>query len=301
MRVSIFLFSCVAFLCATLSDAREVVDATGARVQVVDQPKRVITLMPSLGELVADLVGTDFGKIVGVIEYTNFPPALEKVKKVGSFNKLNLELIAGLKPDLILAGLDGNPKDQVAHLRELGLPVVIVATHSFEKIEESMKITGKALGLPEEGERIASQFRRGLRRIVERNQAQQSKTRRRVLLQVGSEPLVVVGRNSFLHEALQAIGAENIYSDLEAYPHPSLEDAVARNPDMIIILSDSPSTGTDDPSIRKTVSEWTRFPSMKAVKTKRIHVIHDESLARPTLRLLAGLDRLAKLVYKGDL
>jgi ABC-type Fe3+-hydroxamate transport system substrate-binding protein len=46
------------------------------------------------------------------------------------------------------------------------------------------------------------------------------------------------------------------------------------------------------------VAEWNRFPSLKAVKSKRIRVLRDESLVRPTLRLLEGLDRLAKAVYE---
>lgn len=275
--------------------AREITDATQTRVTVADHPKRIVTLIPSLGELAADVAGNDLSILVGVSEFTDYPPALKKLPKVGSFQRIHLEAIAARHPDLVLASLDGNSKDQISHLRELKIPVVVVATDTFARVKESMLLVGLAMGLPAEGERMARQFERGLERISKRaKERTQGRKPKRVLLQVGSSPLIVAGKKSFLNDAIEAIGAINIYGDLPGtYPRPALEDAIARDPDEIVILALSLSENT----IQGMIREWTRFPKLQAVKNQRLHVLRDDSVGRPSLRLLEGLDLLEKAVH----
>src|SRR5262245_40620061 len=96
--------------------AREITDATQTKVVLVDRPNRIVTLSPSLGELAADLLGDNLDRLVGVSEFTDYPPALKKVNSVGPYHQFNLERVLALKPDLVLATLDGNPRDRVLHL-----------------------------------------------------------------------------------------------------------------------------------------------------------------------------------------
>ncbi|MFL5815792.1 MAG: helical backbone metal receptor, partial [Bdellovibrionia bacterium] len=138
--------------------ARDLTDALGTQVKVVDHPVRVVTLAPSLGELASDLLGESIERIVGVSDYTDYPPALTKVKNVGSYARFNLEAVVALKPDLVLATSDGNSRDQIDHLRELHLPVLVVKTSSFSEIDQSIEILAKALDEQKTGDALRKQL-----------------------------------------------------------------------------------------------------------------------------------------------
>lgn len=274
--------------------ATEITDASRTQVFLHDKPRRVVTLSPALGELTADLLQSDQERIVGVSEFTDYPPTLKKVTSIGPYNQVNLEKIISLKPDLILATSDGNSKDQIIHLRELGLPVVVVATGNFEEIAESMRLSGTSLGLRERGEQMAIQFLRGIARIQTRSNAG-NRVKPRVLLQVGGDPLVVAGGNSFLSHALAAVGAQNVYQDATAhYPRPSLEDVLHRNPDMIIVLA----LGENRKLYETMARKWGEFPNLAAVKSRKVRVLQSDPLLRPSLRLLEGLSSLGAVIEK---
>src|SRR5262249_55702767 len=106
--------------------------------------------------------------------------------------------------------------------------------------------------------------------------------------------LIVAGRESFLSEALDAIWAKNAYADIPGrYPRPSLEDAVAREPDVILVLA---HPGGEAESA-KMLARWREFQGLRAVKSGNVRTLDAETLLRPTLRLLDGLSRLEKAVY----
>src|SRR5579885_2742507 len=84
------------------------VDELGVTVPEGAKPARVVTLAPSLAEVAAALDPAHLERIVGVTEYTDFPPSLAKVESVGPYNRFNIEKVVSLKPDLVLATKDGN-------------------------------------------------------------------------------------------------------------------------------------------------------------------------------------------------
>jgi ABC-type Fe3+-hydroxamate transport system substrate-binding protein len=290
------LFSLLLLLClATSAQARELLDATGAHVKLVPKPHRIVTLAPSLAELAADLSGKDLDRIVGVSEYTDEPPGLTHVASIGRYDHFNLEAVIGLKPDLVLATSDGNSKEQVLRLRELGLPVVVVATGSLKEVLQSIQIVGKAMGETESALAMTKHLDEGLKRLREQGLERAKRLGSpRVLLQIGDEPLVVVGGSGFLQEMLELVGAKNVYADNDTrYPRPSLEDVLKKDPDAIVVLA----LGHDVRPFKRMGQRWTEFPSLKAVRNKRIRVLQGDPILRPTLRLLEGATLLEKAVY----
>jgi ABC-type Fe3+-hydroxamate transport system substrate-binding protein len=248
-------------------------------------PVRVVTLMPSLGELAYDLAADPERTIVGVSEYSDYPPALKQKPSIGPYFKVNLERIAALKPDLILASTDGNTPDQIAHLRELKLRVVVIDTRSFAEIEASMRAIGRALGQPDKGERMAQRFAAGL---AEARARAQGRAPRRLVVQLGENPLVVAGGKTFLNEAVEIIGAKNLYADSPTgYPRPALEDVLKRAPEQVVVLA----MGTDRALFARMRAGW------DARKGIRATVVEADALARPSFRLIEGIARLEKAVY----
>jgi iron complex transport system substrate-binding protein len=276
--------------------ARDLTDALGTQVKLADHPVRIVTLAPSLGELASDLLGDSIERIVGVSDYSDFPPALSKIKNVGSYARFNLEAVVALKPDLVLATSDGNARDQIDHLRELHLPVAVVKTSSFSEIDQSIEILAKALDAEKLGAALRKQLKEGLQHIEVRAEARrkEGKAAPTVLLELDSNPLIVAGNTTFLNEALQKVGAKNIYSDLDKpYPKPSTEDVVKRDPDVILLLA----MDRNLKSFEQAARDWKRFTKMKAVQSGKIKVIRADTVIRPSLRILEGLSILESAIY----
>lgn len=293
IKKSLFInFGLALFFFCSPGFARTVVDMTGAKMEVVDSPQRVIPLTPALGELAADILGSDLKRIVAVTEYTNYPPGLKNLPLVGPYVRFSLEKVISFKPDLVLATSDGNSKEQIIHLRDLGIPVVTIGTESLAQISESMRLVALALGKPQIGVEMAERLERGLNRIRERGLGRTKKMK--VLLQLAENPLIVVGRKSFVHEALLLLGATNVYGDATAhYPRPSLEDVMSKNPDVIVVIA----LGDDTAIFQKMADHWSSFERMTAMKNHQIHILRSDELIRPTERLLEGISRLEKTIY----
>ena len=250
---------------------------------------RIIPLTPALAEVAADVLGADLSPIVGITEFTDYPPGLTIKPSVGPYNQVNLEKIKSLKPDLILATTDGNTRDQVTHLKELKLNVAVVSSRTLAEVKQSLEQVGVAMGDPARGKEMREQLERGLKRIE--SFAPKRKKALRVFLQLGDKPVITVGAGSYLTEVLEMLGVENVYGDLPAsYPRVSAEDVVRRAPDAVIVLS----LGKNDQLFRHMASQWYDFPDMPAAKSKHIEVLRSDGLLRPSLRLLEGIDRLQK-------
>lgn len=257
---------------------------------------RIVTLMPALAEIVADITGGDLSRIVGVSDRTDYPPVLKTVRSVASYSGINLEAVMALKPDLVIASADGNAMDQVTHLRELGVPVIVVKSSSLRDIEQSIDLIGRAMGDAESAQAVLARFRAGEEQI--RDHAKLRNLHPSVMLEISDNPLIVVGKNSFLNEAIELVGAKNIFSDLSGgYPRPALEEAVRRDPDVIVIPSDQPAPSPNNGQINREATVWRQFPKMKAVANGKIKTVHSEALARPSPRILQGIIALEHAIF----
>ena len=101
---------------------------------------------------------------------------------IATFNKVNVETIVSLKPDLVLGEEGTNPADQLRHLQEIGLPVLVLKTSSLAGIRESIGLVARAMASEKEGAGLLKNFDDGLRRVDER--ARSRKTHPRVLLEL---------------------------------------------------------------------------------------------------------------------
>ncbi len=264
------------------------------QVQRVDSPQRVVALAPSLSEIVAKLLGRDLHRLVGVTEASDFPAELKNIQSVGPYHQFSLERVLALKPDLVLATADGNPKDQVLRLRELGIPVVVTQQKSLSEIESTVLLVARSLGLLGRGQEQVMELREGLKAV--RKQFNRGVSPR-VLLQLGDEPLIVAGSGSFLDDCLIQLGAKNVYAHSSVgYPHPSAEDVIVRNPDVIVILS----FGDAPKRYEEMQKKWLSFKKLRAVQNARVLMLRSDELLRPTPRILEGLKKLGEAIFQNE-
>jgi iron complex transport system substrate-binding protein len=112
-------------------------DDAGHALKLAHPARRVISLAPSLTELVYEAGGGDY--LVGTVDYSDYPSAALKLPRIGSNQKLDVERIAGLKPDLIVVWFHGNALREVEQLAALGIPSFYVEPHHIEDIPGALE------------------------------------------------------------------------------------------------------------------------------------------------------------------
>jgi ABC-type Fe3+-hydroxamate transport system substrate-binding protein len=278
------LVALVFALLTPAASARALNDLQGNSVTVPDAPKRVAVLMPALGEAMSDLGAGDL--LIGAPEYTELPPALRsKITVLGPYPFISAEKVYSMKPDLVVASVDGNDPALVTRLRALKLPVLVADTRSLETIAKTFELLAAATG---RGAEKAARFRKELAAASVKEPGPHPK----LFLQLGWEPLVTVSDKSFVGEVIAAAGFENAFAHgAQTYPRPSMEKVVAANPDLIVICPLTP--GNEE--AEKAKKGWARFTSLTAVKTGRVHVMPLGMLTKPGFHVLDGLRELKKL------
>jgi ABC-type Fe3+-hydroxamate transport system substrate-binding protein len=251
-------------------------------------PRRIVSLAPSLTRQIYDLQMQD--RLVGI---TSFCPSYAKGKDViGSLTMLNFEKICSLKPDLVLASTDSNKKNDIEKLRNLGLKVEIFpGCETYPCMCREFRHLGSILGRDKEADRIIADVDsriEGLRAKLP------SLDKPRVFWQVGTSPLITASSQTFTGEIIRLAGGRNIFGSLPAkYPRINAESVVAKNPDVIFIVSDM--AGPDDGA-----SSWKAFRQIKAVSTGRIYVMDANLVCQPTPGMyLKAFEAVAAKLYPG--
>ena len=136
-------------------------DDTGREIRLKAPAKRIITLAPHATELLYAAGAGD--RLIGTVDYSDFPPAAKKIPRVGSYDRFDLEAISALKPDLIIAWETGNPAAQVEKLKALGLTVYVTQPNRMEDVAGQLEQLGRLAGTEATANAAAAQFRRACR------------------------------------------------------------------------------------------------------------------------------------------
>lgn len=244
-------------------------------------PRRIIALAPNLSETLFALGLGD--RVVGVGDYSTWPPEAARLPRLGGLYDANLERIVSLRPDL--AVLLPSEKDLGAQLAPLGIETLTVTNESLEDVERSFQAIAERCGVPEAGERLAKEWRATL---APRPVSGPEAGKPRVLLSVGRQEgrmadVLAAGPGTFLDELLRRLGAVNVFGDAGMlYPQVSLEAIVARRPDVILELR----ADEVPPAVAETLAgDWSRLGELPAVRSGRIHVIGGGHVVTPGPRL----------------
>lgn len=256
-------------------------DDTGREVRLKGPAKRIITLAPHATEMLYAAGAGD--RLVGTVEYSDFPPAAKKVPRVGSYDRFDLEAISALKPDLIIAWESGNPAAPVEKLKALGLNVYVSQPNRMEDVAGQLERLGQLAGTEATANAAAAQFRQRLE-TLRRNNAGKPKVR--VFYQIWIAPLMTVGGPQIITSAINLCGGENVFGHLtQMAPTVSVEGVLAADPEAIV------ATGMGD-ARPEWLNDWNKWPRMTAVKRGNLFHIHPDLMQRHTPRILDGAEQL---------
>jgi iron complex transport system substrate-binding protein len=197
-------------------------------------PSRIVSTSPSITETLFALGLGD--RVVGVSEYCRFPPAVLKLPKVGTFLKPDAELIAGLRPDLVVVHELSSGIDR--RLAALRIPFVAVDRGTLASVFSSILQIAQAAGEPARGDTLVADIERRLQQV--RRGAVDS-ARPRALFIIGRSPgtltdLVAVGPGSYINDLIEIAGGRNVLAiqGQPEYPRISMETVLRLDPDVIV-------------------------------------------------------------------
>ncbi|MBY8946950.1 cobalamin-binding protein [Pseudomonas sp. SH10-3B] len=238
--------------------------------------ERVVSLAPSLSEIVAELGAADL--LVGVLDGGDRPTALANVPSVGRYGQLDMERLLSLRPDLILLWPGSVGPAQREQLQRLNIPVYVAEPHSLEQLTTQVQAIAEQLGRADAGRQLAAQLRQRLAQLRQRYQRAEPL---RVFYQVWNQPLYTVGGGQIISDALSVCGARNVFDDLKLpAPQVSIESVLQRNPEMILV---------GDQVQREA---WKAWPTM----AERVRLVPDKGLERPSGQMLEALARLCQVI-----
>ena len=258
-------------------------DDASQRVCLEQPARRIIALSPGATEL---LFAAGAGEqLAAAVSFSDYPPAAKQLPRVGSYQRLDLEAIVALKPDLIVAWRSGNPMGDVARLQEMGFPVYISEPRQFEDVSATLERFGVLAGTESAAQGAANGFRAGIAALRERYADAAPVT---VFYQVWDDPLMTVNDSHLISEAIRICGGVNVFGGLGALaPRISREAVLEKNPQAIV----AGGMGEDNPA---WLTPWKAFPSLLAVQKGNLFFVAPSTLQRPTPQMLAGTRTLCR-------
>jgi iron complex transport system substrate-binding protein len=267
---------------------RQVTDEIGRTIRVPQDIHRIVSLAPNLTETIYALGLQD--RLVGDTDYCDFPPEAQQKPKVGGAINPSLEAIAALHPDLVLVTKNLNRLETVQALAEIGIPSYATDPHTVEAVIESAARLSGLLGAPETGAALAADLERHVSALHRRLAALPS---RRVLFIVWTEPLISIGNDTFIADALHYAGAVSIIDSSQNWPQVNLEEVVHLQPEFLIFVESHSGATLHSADALANLPGWRL---LNAVRNRR-YVIISDAINRPAPRLVAAMEDLARQLH----
>jgi iron complex transport system substrate-binding protein len=262
-----------------------VVDDAGHELRLSAPPTRIISLIPATTELLIALGATD--RIVARTDF-DYDPALAALPSVGPGLTPSLEWLVSLQPDLIIAWPDSRDRGLTAQLRALGIPVYGARLESLDHIATTTRRLGTLLGLAAGADSLVHTMETGFDEV---RRAVAGRNRPVVFYVVGHEPPMTAGPGTFLDELITLAGGQNLFSDAPGWPHISLEEALRRQPDLLIVPLGEGNT------LPERLARRPGWRELDAVRAGRIHSIDANVAHRPGPRIAEVARTLAELIH----
>ena len=256
-------------------------DDAGQEVRLKAPAKRIVTLAPHAAESLYAAGAGD--KLIGTVEYSDYPPEAKNVARVGGYSRIDLEAVIALKPDLVIAWQSGNNMAQVDKLKALGLTVYVSQPNKMEDVADQLERLGQLAGSEVSANAAAENFRQRLGKLQSSNA---KKPKVRVFYQIWKSPLMTIGGPQIISDAIRLCGGDNVFGNLgQMAPTVSVEAVLAADPEAII------ATGMGDAK-PEWLHDWDKWTRMTAVKRGNLFHINPDIMQRHTPRILDGAEKL---------
>jgi iron complex transport system substrate-binding protein len=246
---------------------------------------RIISLSPHITELLFAAGAGD--SVVGVDDSSDYPAAVAGVARVGEVEALDVEGLLKLKPTLIVLWDSGTPARRKAELERLNLKLYVTEQRHLDDIETTLIEFGRLAGTELVAAAAAHTYQIELRQLRVQYAA---RPRLRVFYQVWDRPLYTLSGEHVVNEVLSLCGGDNVFAELSTLaPAVDKEAVLTRDPDVILIAA----AGAD---AARQAREWSRFPSLRAVRRHHVFSVDPSIVGRMAPRILQGVRHVCTLL-----
>ncbi|MGC8936190.1 MAG: ABC transporter substrate-binding protein [Candidatus Methanomethylicaceae archaeon] len=273
-------------------------DGLGRIVTISSEPMRIVSGAPSITEILFAIGAAR--KLVGVDIYSNYPKELLELEKngtivtVGGVTTLDPEMVAALRPDLVL--LDASLQSKfVPALEGLGLTVVTIESKSVADIISNIQLISKITSKLEEGARVTEQLNIAIQEV---SKAVSTLPPTKILYLVWPNPMYTAGKNTYINELISIAGGENVFSSRSGWFVVNPEDVVSARPSVIVMSSMSLPKSAEE--LFSYIRSLPGFEYLDAVKNNRIYILTGEAsnaLERPGPRVADGIFILGYILH----
>lgn len=258
-------------------------DDFGTAIDTAAPPaQRIVSLNPATTELLFALGAGP--RVVGRSMWDQWPPEARDVESVGPGLQPNVEAVLARRPDLVVLYASADNRPAADRLTAAGVPVLALKIDLIDQHQRATRILGALTG---ERMRADSLVLTLAHTIDSVRTATAGLPRPRAFWHIWGQPLITIGRGSFLHELLEIAGAENVYADVATVSPPvSLEDVVRRDPDLILAGPVNAAILTSDP----------RWQAVRAVREGDIAIVDTTLVGRPSVLLGQAAIHLARIL-----
>jgi iron complex transport system substrate-binding protein len=263
-------------------------DDEGIVLKISRVPMKIVSLTPATTETLFAIGAGD--RVVATTDFDDYPPGVASLPHVASFSAIDIEKIVGLGADLVVAGGNGfNPPDQIAKLRSLGIPVLVVYARDVPGVLRDIELVGQAVGRADAARDLTASMEAGFDQV---RAATAAFPRPRTFYEIDATGAIYgPADQSFLTGMITLAGGDPITTgDPNTFDIP-LEKLVAADPE-VIVLGDAAYGAT--PALVKARPGWA---TMTALKTGAIRPADDIVISRPGPRLVDGLRDLAIAIH----
>jgi iron complex transport system substrate-binding protein len=268
-------FLALALLAPALATAVTVRDDGGNTVTLNKPAMRVISMSPHVTETLFAAGGGS--RIVGAVNYSDYPEAAKSIPRIGSNREIDLERVISMKPDLIVAWMHNNSERQIEMVRQLGVPVYLSDPQTLDSIPENVARLGQLMGTEAVANAAAGELRRQLASLRTRYAGRPTV---RTFYQVWDRPLYTLSGKHIITDALKLCGGENIFDKLTVTaPIVTVESVLQADPEAVFGTAEKNYGG---------VSLWKPYTTLTATRNDNLFTVDGNLLNRAGPRMIAG-------------
>jgi iron complex transport system substrate-binding protein len=266
----------------------QITDDLGHEIVLREPARRIIPLYGAFAEM---LFAMGAGKeVVARTQADQFPPEIINLPSVGTHMRPNVEMIIGLKPDLVVQSASRwEAASDMGRVQDAGIPVAVFSPNTFEEIFATMERLAILAGRPEQGRDEVARLRQRLAAV--RKRLQPVKEPSKVFFEVRAEPLTAAGRGSIVQEIISAAGAENVIKSEKAILKFNFEALIVADPDVYIVQRGPMSHNPLPPGKRA------HFDQLRSVRTGKVIFVDEYLFSRPGPRSVEAVEQLARELY----
>ena len=261
------------------------VDDAGRELRLERPPARIVTLAPSLTELVFAAGGGQ--AIVAVDSSSDFPTAAKAIPRIGDVSRIDVERLLALKPDLVVVWRHGNTTRELDQLEGAGMRLFRLEPQRLDDVVRAIERLGELLGTEATARPAAAALRERLA-ALRRDHANDPPVR--VFYQVWSSPLMTISGKQIVSEVIDLCGGRNAFVGLAPLvPQVAIESVLAADPEAIFTADERGHTAL----LRRDLDApafvaWRRYPRLAAVQGRWLYVLNGDAISRQGPRIVDG-------------